>query len=175
MIINCDRAIGFGLDGRRVRGGIIRNNMIYHAANTGQFADVSIYLVESPEARVYNNTIFMENSYPISIEYRFPLTNNVLIVNNLNNKPIMARDGATGTVDSNVTNANSSLFVNPTQGNLHLTTFNSNVVNRGQAVVDIFDDFDGNQRPQGSSNDIGADEFFPSTVLLPPQHLRILN
>lgn len=176
IIINCDRAIGFGLDGRGASGGVIRNNMIYHAANAGQFADVSIYLVESPGTQVYNNTIFMENSYPRSIEYRFASTTNVLIVNNLTNKPIMARDGATGTVSSNVTTASSSWFVNPTQGDLHLATANSSVVDRGQAVVGLVDDFDGNPRPQGSGVDIGADEWFTNVItILPPSNLRILN
>lgn len=174
-IINCDRAIGFGLDGRGASGGIIRNNMIYHAASTGQFADVSIYLVESPGTQIYNNTIFMENSYPQSIEYRFMSTSNVLIVNNLTNKPIIARDGATGTVSSNVTNASSSWFVNPTQGNLHLTAANSNIVDAGQVVVGLTEDFDSNQRPQGGGIDIGADEWLVNHATpSPPENLRIL-
>lgn len=176
VIINCDRAIGFGLDGRGASGGVIRNNMIYHAANAGQFADVSIYLVESPGTQVYNNTIFMENSYPRSIEYRFASTSNVLIANNLTNKPIMARDGATGTVSSNVTTASSSWFVNPTQGDLHLATANSSVVDRGQAVVGLVDDFDGNPRPQGTGIDIGAHEWGSNaTTISPPSNLRIQN
>jgi len=176
IIINCDRAIGFGLDGRGASGGVIRNNMIYHAANAGQFADVSIYLVESPGTQVYNNTIFMENSYPRSIEYRFASTINVMIANNLTNKPIMARDGATGTVSSNITTASSSWFVNPPQGNLHLATANSSVVDRGQAVVGLVDDFDGNPRPQGTGIDIGAHEWGSNaTTISPPSNLRIQN
>lgn len=175
-IINCDRAIGFGLDGRGASGGIIRNNMIYHAASTGQFADVSIYLVESPGTQIYNNTIFMENSYPRSIEYRFTSTSDVLIVNNLTNKPITARDGATGTVGSNVTTASSSWFVNPTQGNLHLTTANSNIVDAGQVVVELTEDFDSNQRPQGGGIDIGADEWLINhSAPNSPENLRILH
>ena len=176
VIINCDRAIGFGLDGRGASGGVIRNNMIYHAANAGQFADVSIYLVESPGTQVYNNTIFMENSYPRSIEYRFASTSNVLIVNNLTNKPIMARDGSTGTVGSNVTTASSSWFANPVQGNLHLVATNANVVDRGQTVVGLADDFDGDTRPQGPGIDIGADEWMSTAAaILPPSNLRIQN
>jgi hypothetical protein len=116
VIVNCDRGIGFGLDSRGNTRGIIRNNMIYHATNAGQFADVGIYLDQSPGTQVYNNSMFMENSYPRSIEYRFAATTNVLVVNNLANKPMMARDGATGAAGSNVETASRSWFVNPTQG-----------------------------------------------------------
>lgn len=177
IFINCDRAIGFGLDGRGASGGVIRNNMIYHAANAGQFADVSIYLVESPGTEVYNNTIFMENDYPRSIEYRFASTSNVLIVNNLTNKPIMSRDGASGTVGSNVEIASRSWFVNPTQGNLHLSTANTSVVDSGRTVPGLLDDYDGDKRPQGNGIDIGADEFSLSTTEAPapPKNLRIVS
>lgn len=176
IIVNCDRAIGFGLDSRGNSRGIIRNNMIYHAANAGQFADVGIYLDQSPGTQVYNNTIFMENGYPRSIEYRFAETSNVLVVNNLTNKPIMARDGATGTVGSNVQTASRIWFVNPPQGDLHLPAANASVVDAGRSVTGLVDDYDGNQRPQGIGIDIGADEWLVSTpvVLTPPTNLKVI-
>jgi hypothetical protein len=177
LFINCDRAIGFGLDGRGNTRGIIRNNMIYHAANAGQFADVSIYLVESPGTEVYNNTIFMENSYPRSIEYRFSSTTSVLIVNNLLNKPIGARDGASGTVGSNVENAIRSWFLNPGQGDLHLAAGNTVVVDAGRVVSDLVEDYDGDKRPQGIGFDIGADEWSatPSSQPSAPRNLHIVQ
>jgi hypothetical protein len=175
LIINCDRGIGFGLDGRGNARGIIRNNMIYHAANIGPFQDVGIYLDQSPGTQIYNNTIFMENPYPRSIEYRFAETTNVLITNNLTNKPIAARDGASGTVKSNVETASSGWFVNPSQGNLHLTSVLANVVDAGQIVSGLSNDFDGQSRPQGAGIDIGADEFTGTTVLQSPKNLRVIN
>lgn len=175
LIINCDRGIGFGLDGRGNTGGIIRNNMIYHAANLGQFADVGIYLDQSPGTQVYNNTIFTEHAYPRSIEYRFTETQGVLIVNNLSNRPIGARDGATGTTGSNIETATRSLFVNAPQGDLHLAAANTTIVDAGRSVNGLSDDFDGTQRPQGSGIDIGADEWTISTIRpLPPTNLQIL-
>ena len=145
-------------------GGIIRNNMIYHAANKGQFADVAIALTESPDTLVYNNTIFMENDFPWAIEYRFSSTRNVPLVNNLTNKPIMSRDGASGTSAYNVTNANAGWFVNLSIGDLHLASAINGVVDSAQAVTGLAEDFDGESRPQGNASDIGADEFSAADI-----------
>jgi hypothetical protein len=175
LIINCDRGIGFGLDGRGNTGGIIRNNMIYHAANAGQFADAGIALTESPNSQVYNNTIIMDNNFPWGIEYRFAATSNVLIANNLTNKPIMNRDGASATVTKNVTNANNAWFVNSSSGDLHLVSATSGVADAGQAISGLSDDFDGQTRPQGLAIDIGADEFLINAALQPPRNLRVVN
>jgi hypothetical protein len=166
LIIDCDRGIGFGLDGNPNTGGIIRNNMIYHSANNGQFADVGIYLVESPGTQVYNNTILMQNSYPNSIEYRFSSTTNVLIVNNLTDKPITARDGASGTLGSNVTSALAGWFVNPAAGDLHLASAVPGVAGAGQAVPGLVDDYDGDPRPQPGI-DIGADQYSEAKISPP--------
>lgn len=174
VIVDCDRAIGFGLDGRGNTRGIIRNNMIYHSPNAGSFADVGIYLEQSPGTQIYNNTILQEHAYPRSIEYRFAETTNVLIANNLTNKPILARDGATGSVGSNFVAAARTWFINPTAGDLHLAAENTNVIDKGRTVTGLTDDFDSDTRPQGSSIDIGADEWVTADrALLPPTNLRI--
>lgn len=175
LIINCDRGIGFGLDGNGNSGGIIRNNMIYHAANNGQFADVGIALTESPNTQVYNNSVIMDNNFPWGIEYRFASTSNVLIANNLTNKPIMNRDGASGTVTKNVTNANIAWFVNSSSGDLHLVSAISGVADAGQTISGLSDDFDGQSRPQGPAIDIGADEFLINAASQPPRNLRVVN
>lgn len=171
IIINCDRGVGFGLDGRGNSRGIIRNNMIYHSAGNGSFADTSIYLDQSPGTQIYNNTIYMENSYPRSIEYRFAETSGVLIVNNLSNRPAGARDGATGTEGNNVFNAASSWFVNPAQGNLHLAASNASVIDKGRAVSGLTDDVDGQAR--SGAPDVGADEWGTSVRPNPPTDVRV--
>lgn len=158
-IINCDRGIGFGLNGKPNNGGTIRNNMIYHAANKGQFADVGISLQESPNTLVQNNTVYLENSITWAIEYRFASTQNVQIVNNLTNKPVLSRDSGTGTLSSNVSNAASSWFVNTANGDLHLASAVSSVVDKGQTISGLTDDIDGQARPQGAGYDIGAHEY----------------
>lgn len=176
LIINCDRGIGFGMDAQGNSAGIIRNNMIYHSAGNGSFADTGIALIESPNTQVYNNTVFIENSYPWAIEYRFAATQNVLITNNLVNRSIVSRDGASGTVMTNVVNAVASWFANPSIGDLHLTaSASATTVNAGQVVPGLSDDFDSQTRPQGGAIDIGADEILVNSVLQPPTNLRVIN
>ncbi|HOT91642.1 MAG TPA: right-handed parallel beta-helix repeat-containing protein [Anaerolineae bacterium] len=152
-IVNCDRGIGFGLDSRGHVGGIIRNNMVYVTR------DVGIGLESAPGARVYNNSVYVQN-YSNAIEYRFATTSGVEIINNLTNAAIASRDGGSGTVQNNVTNAQSSWFVSATTGNLHLASGSlASVIDRGQTLSSVNDDFDGDARPQGSAFDIGADEY----------------
>lgn len=171
-IINCDRGVGFGLDSRGNNGGIIRNNMIYHAANDGQFADSAISLIDSPNSQVYNNTILMLDSFPWAIDYRFSDTTGVLIENNATNLPIIARDGATGTVDHNVTNAVATWFVAPANGDLHLTSAIPALVGQGVAISGLTNDFDGNPRPQGPVT-IGAQEWATAVLPNPPTNVQV--
>ena len=167
QIINCDRGIGFGLDAKPNSGGIIRNNMIYHAANKGTFADVPIALTESPNSQVYNNTIYQEDGFGWAIEYRYATTTGVLIVNNLTNAPVLSRDGGTGTTAKNVISAVANWFASVSSGDLHLASAVSGVVDAGQTVQGLTDDFDGDKRPQGAGIDIGADELTTSTNVVP--------
>jgi hypothetical protein len=82
----------------------------------------------------------------------------VLITNNLTNRSIVSRNGASGVVSGNVTNAAGSWFVNPSAGDLHLATAVNSVVAAGRAVPGLSDDFDGEPRQAGRV-DIGADQF----------------
>jgi hypothetical protein len=181
LIINCDRGIGFGLNQYSNNststqndntGGIIRNNMIYHGANEGQFADVGIGLAGSPNTQVYNNTVYLNSGFQWTIEYRFTNTTGVLIANNLTNLYINDRDGATGTVSTNVTTAQPSWFVNLTAGNLNLASAVAGVVVSGQTIAGLTNDYNGNPRP-ATKPDIGADQY---TGALPaPTNLKVTN
>lgn len=157
VIVDCDRGIGFGLGDRGNSGGIIRNNMISHA-NRGQYTDAGIALANSPGSQVVGNTVYSDHAFPWAIEYRFTATQNVRIADNLTNRPILARDGASGSVGTNVTNATASWFVAPAAGDLHLASRIASVVDAGVAVAGLVTDIDGQARPQGAGIDIGADE-----------------
>lgn len=172
LIVNCDRGIGFGLSDRGNTGGVIRNNMIYHAANKGAFADVGIALHNSQGTSVYNNSIFMEHNYPSSIEYRFSGTTNVTISNNLANKGIARIQDASGTTSNNLTSASRDWFVNASEGDLHLASAINAVVDAGQPISGLSDDFDSQGRPQGYGFDIGADEYSAVAPPNPPTNIQ---
>jgi hypothetical protein len=172
LIVNCDRGIGFGLGDRGSSGGIIRNNIIYHASGNGSYADVPIGIETCPNTQIYNNTIFLENGYPNAIEYRFSATKNLSICNNLTNRNILARDGGSATLSKNVTNAVSSWFKALASGDLHLASAVSSVVDAGQAISGLTDDFDSQSRPAGAGIDIGADEYV-TAIVQPPTNVRI--
>jgi hypothetical protein len=162
-IINCDRGIGFGLLSYGNSGGVIRNNFIYHE-NILENDQGGIILETSPYTQVYNNTIYIEQNVTSSIEYRFNVSIEIFIANNLTNQPILARDGATATDTNNVTVSSSSWFVDITIGDLHLSSDTlPEVIDQGIAITGLTEDFDGDSRPQGLGIEIGADEYISNT------------
>jgi parallel beta-helix repeat protein len=153
-IINCDRGIGLWLNS----GGTIRNNMILHDGS-GAYPDVAIDIQNSPNVRVYNNTSWIAASgYYTNIELRGSTSTGLVLTNNLVNKGIGNISAPSPTLTSNITTAQASWFVN-VASNLHLASSVSSVVNQGVAVSGLTDDIDKQSRPQGSSIDIGADEY----------------
>ncbi|MFH1153082.1 MAG: hypothetical protein V1793_04640 [Pseudomonadota bacterium] len=160
LIITCDRGIGFGLGSSTHGGGIIRNNMIYHDGTPG-FNDGGILLESAWDAVVANNTIFLLSDYPNAIEYRFAATTNVLIANNLANRAILRRDGASATLATNVTQAFADWFVDAAAGDLHLASNISQAIDQGTIIPQVEDDFDKQARAVSGHCDVGADEFFP--------------
>lgn len=158
LVIDCDRGLGSGLAGNPANNGdTIRNNMCYHSVNSDAFADVQIGVENSINCRVYNNTVYVANSFGWAMEYRFTTTGTEFR-NNLCNKTIFLRDGATATLSNNITNAQASWFVNLSTGDLHLASNVVGVVNAG-ITLPVTEDYDGQARPNSTSFDIGADEF----------------
>jgi len=166
LVVNCDRGIGFGLGSRGTSGGIIRNNMIYHAS-LGGTEDVGIGLETATNCKVYHNTVFQEHSFPGAISVRFSASTGVEIKNNLvyanGASPIWYRDGATADAAGNVTNAQGSWFVDAAGGDLHLLDGSvGEVIDQGVELPGMADDIDEDSRPHGDAPDVGADEFMGS-------------
>ena len=179
--INNQRDISLGLDPNKPvdqnpdhARGLIANNFINKTSIIGP--DVPIAVFDSPQTKVYYNTILVNGGYPNAIEYRFSNTSGLDIRNNLTDGRIVSRDGASGSVTNNVTNATSDLFVNPAAGDLHLRSTATTVIDQGinNNIVEITHDIDGQVRPQGIATDIGADEYSstPATPIpAPPSNL----
>ena len=166
--INNQRDIALGLDPAKPADsatdharGLIANNFIYKTSSVSP--DVAIAIFDSPQTKVYHNTVLVNGSYPNSIEYRFSGTTGLEIKNNLTDAAITARDGATGTVASNVTNASPAWFISPATGDLHLKQTATSAIDKA-VVVAVTDDIDGQPRPLGVASDIGADEFSTSAA-----------
>lgn len=175
--INCQREISFGLIDRTPNdhtGGIIRNNFIYRDASV-EGGDVAIGVFDSPGTQVLHNTIYIGGSYANAIEYRFPQATGVVIANNLTNKAIAAREGATATMSGNVTTATLELFVDPKIGDMHLRPTAALAIDRGTALPEVTVDWDGSPRAAGGLPDLGADERVEgANPPSPPTNLRVV-
>lgn len=101
IIINCDRGIGFGLQGRPAEGGAIVNNLIVHQVKDHPSSDVGIILEQTPNTQVLDNRVYLAHAYPNAIEYRFKETSNVVIMDNVTNKPIQKRSNAQASLFNN--------------------------------------------------------------------------
>jgi len=170
--INCQRGISLGLVDASGAipndhvGGIVRNNVIYRGAS--QSGDVGIYISDCPGAKVINNTIILSGTYGTPIEYRFASTTGTEIRNNLLDGTIWARDGATGTLTSNLTSGSASMLVNAAAEDFHLAATATAAIDAGTPTPDCTNDWDLGARPGGAAYDIGHDELGGSSPPPPP-------
>lgn len=169
--INVDRAISYGLSdisGFDHNGGTIRNNFIYlkpglMSANRKAGSDGTIIVWDSPNTKIFHNTILANGNVFYAIEFRFSSTTGGEARNNLADVPIHLRDSATATQTGNLLSATPTMFVAPASADLHLLPSATAVIDQAPAVGGVLDDFDGEARPQGNGADIGADEMTDST------------
>lgn len=185
LFIECDRAIALGLsspdsnsrDGNTTydhQGGVIRNNMIYRDGP----GDIGITVNYSRDVEILHNTVILNGTFPWgAIEYRFPSTS-ATISNNLTDAAVWQRDGAAGSVNGNIVDANPTWFESAPSGNLHLVADAKPAIDTAQVATTVVDDFDGHFRPIGAGTDVGADEHGSSNPLppsgfrdVPPGHL----
>lgn len=177
LFIECDRAIALGLstpdsnsrDGNTTydhQGGIIRNNMIYREGP----GDVGISVNYARDVEISHNTVILNGTFPWgAIEYRFGSTS-ATIRNNLTDAPVWQRNGASGTLSANMTEAQLDWFANPASGDLRLV-FPADPIDVTDPLMTVLDDFEGHARPVGQSADIGADEW-NSAGPVPPSGFR---
>jgi hypothetical protein len=160
LFLNVQRAIHYGLlngDAADHSGGSIHNNFIYRSSS--QSGDLGIGVFNSPNTDVLHNTIVLSGTYANAIEYRFAGSSGLIITNNLTDGAIVGRDGAAGSVSSNMTSAQPGWFVDPDAGDLHLAE-TAPAIDAALSAGTLFD-YDGQSRPSGLKADVGADEFGP--------------
>ncbi len=171
VFIECDFGISMGnsggpgeyaRDGETVydnQNSIVRNNFIYRAEE----GDVGITLNRALNAKVYNNTVILNNTFFWAIEYRFTETD-ADIAYNLTDGTIFQRDGATANLTGNIDYADTSWFTSPALGDLHLAP-GTPAEDAAQVLLGVVDDIDGEARPIGDYPDVGADEYSPGSII----------
>ena len=160
LLVDCYQGISFGnasQEGINHTGGIVRNNFIY--ASTPH--DVVIEMVRATGWLVAHNTALLLNPDGVTwgMEARFSESQGTFAYNLTNMDIWLDRDGANATGTGNITDAQSSWFVNPSDGDLHLVSTATAAIDQAATLPDVSDDFDGDTRPIGSAPDVGADEY----------------
>ena len=160
VIIDCDAGICLG-NPHRADGinthclrCVVRNNFITRATEGG------IVPVYTQDCKILNNTIHEPDSR-LGRLIRIVFDNDgLLVANNLLSGPKIRNESDSnirfvGNVEKELTN----VLVNPSHGNLHLTTQAADAINRAEPRSDVTGDIDG--EPRGTEPDIGADELAP--------------
>lgn len=132
---------------------MIRNNVVYNTHRGPNIYGTFIGL------KIENNTFVNITDYAVDIEATGG--NNVLVHNNIFRNvrtPAVDVVSATATQDHNFTG--DPMFVNEAGLDFHLKS-GSPAIDTGLNTSDVTQDYDGVSRPQGSSTDIGANEYHP--------------
>ncbi|HEU0138476.1 MAG TPA: hypothetical protein VFQ79_02145 [Bryobacteraceae bacterium] len=165
MFIGCDRSIAFGNPSKptgyepgtlHVYDGWVRNNFIVMDSIPKGGGSKGIEIVWTDNVRVYHNTIRAADPRYRAIHY-FENIHRLHLANNL----VRGRIEGEGDVraEGNVAGGLEGYFVNPVEGDLHLTGRAADALGKGVALAAVTDDFDGEKR--GSPPDVGADERSP--------------
>lgn len=158
-IIDCDMGIFFGNSSHDFldhTGGIIRNNIITGYADS----DAAIGLVNTQGALVEHNSIYGINPNIWSIEVRFEISFDNVVVNNMCSQWVQLRDGGQADIFSNIENCLPGEWIDA-PNDMHLSPFSS-AINTGE--IDNTTEFpertqDMDCHPLGDGfPDIGADE-----------------
>ncbi|MHC4112599.1 MAG: right-handed parallel beta-helix repeat-containing protein [Planctomycetota bacterium] len=160
IIIDCDAGICLGnphrADGIKIhcRRCVVRNNFITRATEGG------IVPVYTRDCKILNNTVH-ESDSRLGRLIRIVFDNDgLLVANNLLSGPKIRNESDSKiTFVSNLEKELTAAFVNPSQGNLHLTNRATDAINRAEQLPDVTSDIDGEARED--KPDIGADELNP--------------
>jgi len=166
VIINCNKGIGYGNPSAgtlyHAEGGIIRSNFIVRGN------DIGLELCYTKNVKVYNNTIYSENdnyfrSLHILDNTTIPTVNLDLRYNIIRGRILdnTRAGGWTSTGDIVGSTATPDWFVDPLNGDLHLTALATPAIDAAAPLIEVQQDADGDPRPTAAQSDVGADEYAP--------------
>jgi len=160
LIIGCDRGIAFGNPSGSVTyhndGGMIRNNFIVRGPG------IAMELCRTKDLKVYNNTVYSADAgYFRAVHINNSATTNLQLTYNIIRGQILLTEGATFSDTGNITGSTpaSDWFVDPLNGDLHLTELATGAIDAAVLLPEVPVDIDGDARPSGDYPDVGADEY----------------
>jgi hypothetical protein len=162
LFTGCDRAIAFGNPSKptnyeegtlHIYDGVIRNNFIVVGTGPKAAGAKGMEIVWTDNVQVYHNTVYAPDPQSRAIHH-FQKIHRLHVANNL----VRGRIDGDGDVraEGNVVGELEGYFVNPLEGDLHLTGRAAEALDKGARLSDVADDFDGEKRT--GRPDIGADE-----------------
>ncbi len=157
VIIGCDRGIALGNPTNsssyadiHVSEGLCCNNFV------SDQADSAIELAWVQNIKVYNNTCWRPDDHGRGIRC-IERVQNTRLANNLVRGKLELVEGCEGT--HNCVHAAKEYFVQPEQGDLHLTSLAEGALGKGISLPEVKDDID--KFPRKQVPDIGAAEYYP--------------
>lgn len=136
-------------------GGVIRQNVI---VNLNAWANEAVEANAAAGVHIDHNSIVTFGALGWSISARFEQTT-ASVANNLANKPLATRRGASVIERGNLWRAEPAWFVDPSRGDLRLTRGDLAAVDAATEMDGIPLDFDRRPRRTGRAPDVGAFEY----------------
>ncbi len=137
--------------------------------------DVVIEMVHATGWLVAHNTAYLLDPAPgltWGMEARFADTSGTFAYNLTNGAIFANRDGASGALSGNRTDALPTWFADAAAGDLHLAPSTTEAIDQAGTLPQITDDYDGDPRPFALAADVGADEYMPGSLLYLPIIVR---
>jgi hypothetical protein len=158
MVIDCDTGIALGNSSargerRHANRCLVRNNFVVRCSESNILAD------HTRDCRILHNSVHDPDSRTGRLLRVVHANDGLLVAGNIFSGPRIVVESHEGPIDvrDNLIRPVGEYFVDPKQGDLHLTERAVEAIDVAPRLADVTDDIDGQQR--GAKSDLGADEF----------------
>jgi len=167
VVIGCNKGIAYGNPYNpkniyHAENSIIRNNFIVRLSGN----DIGLELCYLKNVKVYNNTIYSDDPNYFRVVHILDkaAVRNVnlhLAYNIIRGRILDNTVAADYTLTGNIIGftVQPDWFVDPLNGDLHLTRNAAPAIDGAEPLPEVSEDIDGHPRPLGNAPDVGADEF----------------